>query len=163
MGVCFRMLRQRQAAEDAAQEVFLRAFKAIGKFDGRSAFSTWLYRIAVNFCLTQRGKRARTGIETSLDEMTPHQQHEVVSQAGQSNTRPDVALDQKTRARCVQGHVGRLPREFQAALILVHYQGLAYQEASQVLGLPAGTVKSRVHRALGRLKEDFGRCCREGI
>jgi RNA polymerase sigma-70 factor (ECF subfamily) len=163
MGVCFRMLRDTAAAEDASQEVFLRAFRAIGKFDGRSAFSTWLYRIAVNHCLTQRGRRARTGRETSLDEMTPRQQHQVIDRAGQPNPRPDAALDEKRRAKCVAGHVSRLPGEFQTALVLVHYQGLAYQEASEVLGLPAGTVKSRVHRALGRLKEDFGRCCREGV
>jgi len=162
MGVCWRMLRETSAAEDAAQEVFLRAWKAVGKFDGRSAFSTWLYRIAVNFCLTQRGKSARAGRESSLDDMTPGQQHEVVRQSAEPNPRPDAALDRKREARCVQGHVGHLPDDFRAALVLVHYQGLPYEEAAQVLGLPPGTVKSRVHRALGRLKESFSRCCREG-
>jgi RNA polymerase sigma-70 factor, ECF subfamily len=139
-GICLRMLGNREDAQDATQEAFLSALRRASTFRQAAAFSTWLYRIAVNAATDQgrRRGRART-IPLQPDE------------AGLPVTVGDPADpgDAVATAVTVQAALARIPGEFRAAVVLCDLLRLPYAEAAAVLGVPVGTVKSRVYR--GRL------------
>lgn len=141
--LCFRYVNRHEDADDLAQEAFLKAYRAIGRFRGESAFSTWIYRIAVNTCLnfrTSRRPRSEELPETIAD------------------TRPGVAarLEEDERARRVREAVGRLPEKQRAALILKVYHELTHEEVASILGTTVGTVKANVFHALGNLRKLLG-------
>ena len=143
-GVCLRMLRDREAALDATQETFLTVFRKADRYRAEAAFSTWLYRVAVNTCYDQlrRSKRHRS------DEFPDHYEPpdpKAGDQLEAVEVRPDVeeALD-------------AIPADFRAAVILVDIEGLALETVADLLGVPVGTVKSRVFRGRRHLAERLG-------
>lgn len=137
--ICLSMMGSREDAEDCAQEAMLKAFRAFDSFRGDSSFSTWLYAIAVRACLDALRKRKET---FSLDLMC-EEGWDV------QDTAPDayLRLEDKERRKVLKAAIALLPPDFRGPQVLVDLQGLSYQEAADVLGLPIGTVKSRVHRA----------------
>ncbi len=136
---CLNMMGNHEDAEDCAQEAMLRAFRRLDSFRGASKFSTWLYAIAVHVCLDELRKRKTT---YSL---------ELLRESGWDvpDTAPELyeQMETKERRRKLRDAISLLPPEFRAPQVLVDLQGLSYQEAAQALGLPLGTVKSRVSRA----------------
>ncbi|MFN8092972.1 MAG: sigma-70 family RNA polymerase sigma factor [Vicinamibacteria bacterium] len=141
--LCYRYLGQHEDANDLAQEVFLRAWRSIGRFRGDSAFSTWLYRIAVNACLNHRAlKRVPT---QDLPEALPDPSRGAEARA----------LDEDV-ARSVRGAIARLPEKQRATLVLKVYHDLSHEEVANVLGSSVGTVKSNLFHALGNLKRLLG-------
>lgn len=139
-GLCYRYVNNHEDANDLTQEVFVRAWRAIGRFRGQSAFSTWLYRIGVNACLNFRAKRR---LETQeLPEALPDSRMGV-----------DRRLEEDDRARKVRAAVERLPEKQRATLILKVYQDLTHKEVAEVLGSTVGTVKANLFHALGNLKK----------
>lgn len=120
-------------AEDATQEVFLKVFRNLGSFDGRARFSTWLYRVTRNVCLDMVRAGKRTPLPLDPVDLEP------LSQADFSD---DVAF-----AGALEVAIATLPPEEREALGAVGLFGLTYAEASETLGIPEGTVKSRVFRA----------------
>jgi RNA polymerase sigma-70 factor (ECF subfamily) len=138
-------------AEDVAQEVFMRAYDNIARFEGRSAFRTWLYGIMLNTVRThwrRRSRRQTVSLESARNEA--------------DNPRPDPAWDgdgppqaaaRDERVEAVRAAIAALDEDSREILVLRDIQGLSYQELGQALGLPAGTVKSRLHRARLALKE----------
>ena len=143
-GVCLRMLRDREAALDATQETFITVFRKADRFAGKSAFSTWLYRVAVNTCYdaSRRGKRHRT-------EPIPEHRDPADRQAGDELAAVEVRDD-------LERALAALPEEFRAAVVLSDVEGLAMQTAADILGVPVGTVKSRVFRGRRLLAEALG-------
>jgi RNA polymerase sigma-70 factor (ECF subfamily) len=143
-GICLRMLRDRDAALDASQETFVTVFRKAGQFAGRSAFSTWLYRVAVNTChdVARRQKRQRS--EPLPETNDPPDAH-AEDQLGAVELRPDIE-------RALES----LPSEFRPAIILSDLEGLALQTVSEILGVPVGTVKSRVFRGRRLLADQLG-------
>jgi len=143
------MLGDAGEAEDAAQETFLRAYRAIAKFDGRSELSTWLYRICINVSLNALRRRRRTEAHDLADPRVPEPQADPVQ--GQTDPRRSVEAAQfyALLARAVD----TLSPSLRAAVVLVCIQGLAHKEAAEVLGCPEGTVAWRIHEARGRLRE----------
>lgn len=142
--VCLRMLRDREAALEATQETFITVFRKADRFAGRSAFGTWLYRVAINTCydLTRRNRRHRADrLPEGHDPADPSSEDRL----GAVEMRSDIeaALDD-------------LPAEFRAAVILSDLEGLALETVSDVLGVPLGTVKSRVFRGRRLLAERLG-------
>jgi RNA polymerase sigma-70 factor (ECF subfamily) len=150
-GICLRMLRDREAALDATQETFIAVFRKADRFAGRSAFSTWLYRVAMNTCYDalRRTKRRRA------DPLPEH------------HDPPDTSMDDQLVAvelrPDLEAALEALPVEFRAAVVLVDVEGLALADAGEMLGVPVGTMKSRVFRgrrlladALGNLKPPSG-------
>jgi RNA polymerase sigma-70 factor (ECF subfamily) len=138
--LCYRYLNNHEDANDVTQEVFLRAWRAIGRFKGRSAFSTWLYRIAVNACLNFRAARRAPARELPEDLADPS--------AGAS-----AQMEKDDLARRVREAVSRLPEKQRATLILKVYHEMTHQEVAQVLGSTVGTAKANFFHALGNLRK----------
>jgi RNA polymerase sigma-70 factor (ECF subfamily) len=136
-GHALRFFGDRQTAEDATQEVFVKVFRTIATFDGRSKFSTWLYRVTRNVCLdmTRAGRR----VPAPVDPLTL----EPLSAADFSD---DVVL-----AEALERAIRVLAPEDREALGAVTLFGLSYAEAAESLSIPVGTVKSRVFRARRQL------------
>lgn len=150
------MLRDSADAEDATQETFVRAYRALARFDGRSEPYTWLYRIAVNLSLNRirSRKSARTSLRQSLDDP---RLDAVFSEAragrDEEETDPlgDASRAQLYRALCAG--IDELSESLRTTLILVCIDGRSHAEASVILGAPEGTIAWRVHEARRKLKE----------
>ena len=142
------ILHDAGAAEDVAQETFIRAWKGLRKFRGESAFKTWLYRIASNVARThieRRGRHARFGSESLDDTEAALQADEVPSGVTDIETTL-AARDAIDRA------LAQLPEELRVAVVLRDVEGLDYKEIAEVTGAPIGTVESRIFRARHRLR-----------
>jgi RNA polymerase sigma-70 factor (ECF subfamily) len=137
-GLCLRILGSKEDAEDAAQEAFVAALGRAATFRQAAAFSTWLYRIAVNAATDQARRRGRARA-LPLDQ-------EVADRATPAGRDPG---DEVVTAVVVQAALARVPEEFRVALVLCDLYRVPYAEAAQILEVPVGTVKSRVFR--GRL------------
>jgi len=141
--LCYRYTGGHEDANDLAQEAFLRAWRSIGRFRGDSAFSTWLYRIAVNACLNHRAAR-----RPQTQELT--------------ETLPDPSIGALSRvegeeeARRVRVAIAQLPEKQRATLILKVYHDLSHEEVAQALGSSVGTVKSNLFHALANLRRRLG-------
>ena len=138
--LCYRYTGNHEDANDMAQEAFLRAYRAIGRFRGESAFATWLYRIAVNACLNFRAARRPPADELPEDLPDP---------APPSMER----LAQLERERRVRDAVIRLPEKQRATIILKVYEELTHEEVAAVLGASVGTVKANLFHALRNLRK----------
>ncbi len=142
--ICMRMLRDREAALDAVQDTFIAVFRKAGRFSGRSAFSTWLYRVAVNTCYDSLRRQRRRPTVPLPEHSDP------ADSAGEDDfrsveVRPDIAAA-----------LAELPAEFRAAVVLADLEDLPLQEVGDILGVPVGTVKSRVFRGRRLLAEALG-------
>lgn len=147
--LCLRMLRSPQAAEDAAQEAFVAAYRAVHHFRGGS-FRGWLLRIAANACydeLRRRRSRPQLPLEAPADEERLRAELPAL----------DEPLEQRAErlelARCLQEGLASLPPDQRLALILRDVQGLAYQEVAEATGASLGTVKSRISRGRAALRD----------
>ncbi len=138
--LCYRYVNNHEDANDITQEVFLRAWRAIGRFRGRSAFSTWLYRIGVNACLNFRAARRPPAQELP----------DTVADPGVGAAE---RVENDEQARRVREAVGRLPEKQRATLILKIYHELTHQEVAQILGSTVGTVKANLFHALGNMRK----------
>ena len=142
--VCLRMLRDREAALDATQETFVTVFRKADRFAGRSAFSTWLYRVAVNTCY-DHVRRSKRHMAEPLPEGNDPADPAAGDEFGSVEVRPDL-----------EAALAALPVEFRAAVILADLEGLGLQTVAGMLGVPVGTVKSRVFRGRKLLAEALG-------
>jgi RNA polymerase sigma-70 factor (ECF subfamily) len=161
-----RMIANRAEAEDLAQEVFVQVFKAIGTFRGDSKLSTWIYRIAVNLC-KNRSKYLRVRHAGEQDELEAVAERVPLGEARGANVgqieRPDEALGGKQVEAIVQRSILQIEESFRECLVLRDVEELSYEEIGEITGLPAGTVKSRIHRARGMLREIVERALGEKI
>ena len=138
-GVALRMLGV-DDAQDASQEVWARVWANIKSFRGESAFSTWLYRITVNTCLSLRRKESRRKAREVDEEMTD------LSEPSGGDADPEkAALDAERRGE-IQVALGNVRAEHRAAMVMRHMDGLSCAEISEVLGVPDGTVKGWASR-----------------
>ena len=137
--LCYRYLGNHEDANDMAQEAFLKAYRGLGSFRGDSAFSTWLYRIAVNACLNFRAARkpAEELPETLPDRRAPASER----------------LLEEEKHKRVRAAVSRLPEKQRATLILKVYHDLTHEEVAKILGSTVGTVKANLFHALGNLRK----------
>jgi RNA polymerase sigma-70 factor (ECF subfamily) len=130
-GLAFRLLGTSERMDDALQEAYVRAFRGLPRFRGQAAFSTWLYRIAYNACQDEL-RRSRWD-ETSLRD---------VDAVGSADPGDAVA-----RRLDLARALAALPFDLRAVVLLVDAEGMDYREAGEVLGIPPGTVGSRLNRA----------------
>lgn len=152
---CWRICGHLEDARDLTQEAFLKAFERLGSFRGRSSFYTWVFRVAVNLALTHRRKAARRR-QVSLDEsaLVGTQAERLGRQVADSSVNDPAACasESELQGRLVQA-LQRLDSEYRAVVVLRDIEGLDYREISEILEIPAGTVKSRLHRARSALRD----------
>lgn len=146
--LAYRMTGNAAEAEDLCQEVFMVALKKMDSFEGRSAFSTWLYRVAINRSRDYLRKKKRSlDTVSSSEEGTP----EIADSSNSPTTVPEMAAVSADAQRLVQQALMKLPENLRAPLVLHELEGLEYSEVARLLRLPVGTVKSRIFRARTRL------------
>lgn len=147
--VALKLLGDELEAEDVLQETFMSAFEAIGRFEGRSQLSTWLYRIAYNASLMRLRKRKQM-TAFSLDEPVPGEEEEAAPVSrllvDWSTIPDDQLLTAEARARMDQA-IAELPETLRSAFVLRDIQGLSGAETAEVLGISVSAVKTRLHRA----------------
>lgn len=146
--LCTRMLGDTHRAEDLTQEAFSRVFARRRDFDASGRFSTWLWRIALNLCHDELRRRARRP-ETSLDTSDSEESGLPELPSGQPG--PDEELARAEKNAEVRSALQQLPELYRTVVILRHYENLKFQEIAEVLGIPEGTVKSRMAEGLNRL------------
>jgi RNA polymerase sigma-70 factor (ECF subfamily) len=139
--------RNREAADDLAQEVFLKAYLALPRFHGKSEFGTWLYRISINHIKDYLRKKGRAK-EVSLDDV-----QEIAFSNKEQTERTEQERETEARRTLVQRFVQGLPEKYRVIVTLRDIQGLAYEQISQTLHLSPGTVDSRLHRARKMLRK----------
>jgi RNA polymerase sigma-70 factor (ECF subfamily) len=145
------MLGNNEDAADITQEAFLRLHRSLESFRGDSSFSTWLYRVAVNLCITELRRRGRSRLQF-IEEMRQDEEAPLHEEPGPS---PDEAIEQEEQRRVVHQVLRTLPADYRAIMVLRHFQQLAYEEIAQVLGLTLSQVKTRLFRARRMFKERF--------
>ena len=145
LGIVGRYLADWSECQDVAQEVFIRAFRAIGNFRGESSFYTWLYKIATNTAknhLVSLGRRP-PGDDLQLEDA----QHLDSSLKLKDSATPERELLRAEIERNVSAAVSELPEELRQAITLREVDGLSYEEIADVMSCPIGTVRSRIFRA----------------
>jgi len=148
----WRVLGDGEAAEDAVQEAFLRAWRSLDRFDERAELSTWLYRIAINAAIDQRrSRRRREGVSAKLDE-------DLDGQPRATTDEPDPqrrALSGEI-ARRARAELERLPAAERTAFLLRHFEGRAIAEIASALGRGENAAKQAVFRAVRKMRRALG-------
>ncbi|MCK5242574.1 sigma-70 family RNA polymerase sigma factor [bacterium] len=139
--LAYHMLLNSEEAEDIAQEVFVRAYRSLGKFRQESGFFTWLYRIAVNIVYTQAKKNARRRV--LYDEALKEREY----LQPQSFDSPEIPAQSGELREMILRAINQLDHRFRQVIVLKELEGMDVSEVAQILGLPEGTVKSRLFRA----------------
>jgi RNA polymerase sigma-70 factor (ECF subfamily) len=145
----YRLVDNAEDAQDVVQEAFLNAYQSLDSFKGHSEFFTWLYRIAYNTAISLKRKQrvtlslsARGNGEAGLE---PPDESDL--------SRPGQGLERAEEERRIQGALGRLSPEHRMVLILKDMEGQKYEAMAEILGVPIGTIRSRLHRARAELRE----------
>lgn len=138
-----RMMKNREDAEEVAQDTFIKTYSSLNKFKGDSKFSTWIYRVAYNTCLDRLKKNKRQQYTVTIDEYTEHQVKTL-----------DNALDQieaKEKQQAIQNCLELLPSEDSFLLTLYYFEELSLDEISKVVGLKPNNIKVKIFRSRKKL------------
>ncbi len=145
----YRLVENAEDAQDVVQEAFLHAYQSLDSFKGDSLFFTWLYRIAVNTAISLKRKKrvvlSIDGVRGNESGTDPPDPSEL--------TRPDYNLEQQEQQRRIQRALARLSPEHRAVLVMKDMEGQKYETMAELLGVPIGTIRSRLHRARLELRE----------
>ncbi len=144
----FRLTGCAEEAQDLLQDAFLRAFEKLDHFHGDSSFYTWVYRIAVNLTLSNRRRKR---LSVSLQQGREGNSSEPAADVEESD--PSLPLERAERDRLIQEALGSLAPDHRAVVVMKEFDGLHYEEIGAILGIPVGTVRSRLHRARCELRE----------
>lgn len=147
------ILKNRSEAEEVVQSAYLRAFAAIGSFEGRSALSTWLTRIVINEALGRRRSNERRRRELEEKGITVMDTYRETMMRGSEAEAPDAALAREEIRGLLEQAVAALPDGFRTVFILRDVEGLSVEETAEALGTPESTVKTRLFRARRRMQE----------
>ncbi|QDV32438.1 sigma-70 family RNA polymerase sigma factor [Tautonia plasticadhaerens] len=145
-----RLTGSAEDAQDLLQESFLRAYQKLGRFRGGSSFYTWLYRLSVNLALSHR--RRRRG-PARLSELGPEGGAGVDPPDDLGRSDPTLPAELAERDAAIQAALDALAPDHRAVVVLKEFDGLRYEEIAATLGVPVGTVRSRLHRARRELRE----------
>lgn len=155
--LALRVLRDEEAARDAVQDAFVKAYSALGRFEGRSSFFTWLYRLVMNQCLDAK-RRDKSGREVAFEEgggleLEPEASMNPVPEVDGVSFAPAATLMRKELLAHLARAVEQLPPAARETLLLREVEGLSYAEIATALGIPKGTVMSRLHYARKQLQK----------
>jgi RNA polymerase sigma-70 factor (ECF subfamily) len=148
-----RLLGDGEEARDVAQEVFLQVYRALHRFEGRSSLRTWIYRIVVNHCRNRQRwwRRRHRGQSMALEDLTPAEEARATAKVGGVDD-PFERMQRREVEERVKRALGCLTFEHRTVLLLREVEGLTCEEIAETLGLPTGTVKSRLSRARESLR-----------
>jgi RNA polymerase sigma-70 factor (ECF subfamily) len=153
--LALRVLRDEELARDAIQEAFLKAYRSLARFQGRSSFYTWLYRLVLNLCLDwKRRDRSHRHVEWQDERRAelPPEEDEGAGGADGLYGPADAAFRKELREQ-VAAAIDRLPQTARETLILREVEGMSYAEIAEALDVPKGTVMSRLHYARRRVQQ----------
>lgn len=156
-----QFIGDRDSAEDLAQDTFIRIFQAAPRYKpGRAQFNTWMYHIASNLCKNELRNRARRDrhwtdntVKDEEEDAGAGIESRIANAPADASYEPDVVLQRKELRDALRKAIAALPEQYREPLILRDIQGLSYEEISKVLGIRAGTTKSRINRARLILKD----------
>ncbi|MFD2679139.1 RNA polymerase sigma factor SigW [Bacillus seohaeanensis] len=151
--ICYRMLGNRHESEDIAQEAFIRAYVNIHTFNQNRKFSTWLFRIATNLCIDRiRKKKPDYYLDAEVsgtDGLTMY------SQVAADIQMPEDEVEELELQATIQGAISKLPEKYRSVIVLKYIEELQLREISDILDLPLGTVKTRIHRGREALRKQL--------
>ncbi|TKC14963.1 RNA polymerase sigma factor SigW [Robertmurraya kyonggiensis] len=151
--LCYRMLGNRHEAEDMAQEAFIRAYVNIASFNIELKFSTWLYRIATNLCIDRiRKKKPDYYLDAEVsgtDGLTMY------SQIPSDTRLPEDEVENMELQDIIQREISNLPEKYRSVIVLKYIEELSLNEISEILDMPLGTVKTRIHRGREALRHQL--------
>ena len=159
LNLAFRFMGDRYEAEDAVQEVFMRVFRARNRYEPTARFSTWLYRIATNFCLNAV-KARRADRWSSLYGVGEDGQAYLQDPATHREPGPEEVLEQKETAEAIREAIETLPESQRMAILMNKYHGQSYQEIAEAMDLSVMAVKSLLMRARVSLRDRLSRYLR---
>jgi len=143
--IVYRMVRNKQEAEDLTQEAFIKAYNSIVLFNEEYAFSTWLFKIATNNCIDFFRKRK---LKTySMDETIRYKDDEIRQEYAAPEPDTEVELVSDERSKIIRTAISQLPEKYRIVIELRHQKEHSYEQISEELDLPLGTVKARIFRA----------------
>ena len=154
INLVMRYVRDPDQALDITQEAFLKAYRALGRFRGESAFYTWLYRIAVNTAKNYLAAQRRRPMDAELDLQDP-EQFDLHAKLRETDTPEGVLMGRQlheTVARAIEA----LPEDLRTAIVLRELDGMSYEEIAQTMECPVGTVRSRIFRARDAIGKKIG-------
>ncbi len=163
--LAYRMIGNREDAEDVAQDVFVKAFHRIRSFEGRSSFATWLYSIAVNESISERRRRQAAGLRGKTLQMSSlgSRDGEAAYDPPGRDPEPDERLHANETRRQIERAIAELPDEYRVVVVLKDMEGLGYADVGRALGCSRGTVKSRLHRARLQLRQKLQGLLTDGV
>ena len=151
--LAYQVLRDQEEALDVAQEAFVKAYRSLPKFKGDSAFYTWLFRITMNLALDRKRQRATRAKSMGTEDVPPEEWERTAVSAERGPDEEAVGAERRRRiARALES----LSEQHRSIIILGDIEGLSYREIAEVLGVPMGTVMSRLHNARKRLRDALG-------
>ncbi len=154
VNLVLRYVRDPDQAMDIAQEAFLKAYRALPRFRGDSAFYTWLYRIAVNTAKNHLAAQRRRPMDVELD-LQDSEQYDLHAKLKETDTPEGLTLSNELN-ETVQRAIGALPEDLRTAIILREIDGMSYEEIAQAMECPVGTVRSRIFRARDAIGKKIG-------
>lgn len=160
--LAYRMVHNPDDAADLTQEIFVKLYRSIGKFHGRSKFTTWLYVLAANTCRSGLRKIIRVSSRevASLDEEREGEEGFRRNEPVDETDLPGAGMERSEKMRKIEEIIADLPEDFRMVIVLRDMQELSYEEVAEALDCSVGTVKSRLARARSKLKDRF---TREGL
>ncbi len=154
VNLVMRYVRDPDQALDIAQEAFLKAYRALGRFRGESAFYTWLYRIAVNTAKNYLAAQRRRPMDVELDLQDP-EQFELHAMLRETDTPEGVAMSHELHETVARA-IDALSDDLRTAIVLRELDGMSYEEIAQTMDCPVGTVRSRIFRARDAIGKKIG-------
>jgi len=154
VNLVMRYVRDPDLALDITQEAFLKAYRALPRFRGDSAFYTWIYRIAVNTAKNHLASQRRRPMDVELDLQDPDQ-YDLHAKLRETDTPEGITLSQEL-SETVQRAIDALPEDLRTAIILREFDGMSYEEIAQTMECPVGTVRSRIFRARDAIGRKIG-------
>lgn len=141
----YRMVKDKQEAEDITQETFIKTFKSLPSFNEDYAFSTWIFKIATNNCIDFFRKRK---LKTySIDKPIQYKTSEIQQEHPDPDLNAEKSILANERSELIKRAINSLPKKYYEAIVLRHQQEKSYEEIAEMLNLPLGTVKARIFRA----------------
>ena len=154
VNLVMRYVRDPELALDITQEAFIKAYRALPRFRGDSAFYTWMYRIAVNTAKNHLAAQRRRPMNVELDSQDPDQ-YDLHAQLRETDTPEAITLSNELK-EAVENAIAALPEDLRTAIILRELEGMSYEEIAQTMECPVGTVRSRIFRARDAINKKIG-------